>query len=93
MDLFGWSNTSSFFLEYPSLIGLFHITRNESDQPKFPDLLRRLSNLETLLTLAALLPMLEEMRNIMKATQKRALYIAEYAMMHKMTCMNLSNIY
>lgn len=57
------------------------------------DLFQRLSNLETLLTLASLLPMLEEMMDIVKKAQQRAMYIAEYAHLRKMSCQALDSLY
>ena len=43
--------------------------------------------------LPMILPMLEEMRNIMKKIQQRYMYIAEYNMLCKMTCGTLDNLY
>lgn len=51
---------------------------DESHQQIYGELLERLSNVETLLTLTFILPMLEEMRNIMKKIQQRFMYIVEY---------------
>ena len=51
---------------------------DHSGQWKYGDLLKKLSNVETILMLAFILSMLEEMRNNMKKIQKRYMYIAEY---------------
>ena len=74
------------FSKYPSLLGTMEsIHDNHSGQWKYGDLLEKLSNIETLLTLVPILSMLEEMRNNMKKIQKRYMYISEYNMIHKMT--------
>ena len=67
--------------------------RDNVENQRCGDLLWRLSNIETLLTLASLLPMLEEMRLIMKKAQQRAMYIAEYAQLRKMSCRALDILY
>ena len=54
------------FFEYQSLIGLMYKNQDNAENQRCGDLLWRLSNIETLLILASLLPMLEEMRLIMK---------------------------
>ena len=56
--------------EYLSLLGLIH-----SMQDRFPQLYSSLTNVKVLLTLVAILPMLHNMRNIMKKVQQRAMYI------------------
>lgn len=43
--------------------------------------------------LATILPMLEEMRNVMKMVQQRYMYIAKYNTVRKMTCVALDNLY
>ena len=37
--------------------------------------------------------MLQDMRNIMKKVQQRAMYIVEYNKLHKMTCNSLDTLY
>ena len=37
--------------------------------------------------------MLQDMRNIMKKVQQRALYIQEYNKLRKMTCVSLDSLY
>ena len=50
--------------EYPSLVGFMHKYRHEVDRAR--DLLFRLTDLETLLTLVGILPMLKEINTLMK---------------------------
>lgn len=66
---------------------------DQGGQQKYGDLLERLINVEKLLTLATILPMLEEMRKIMKKIQQRFTYIAKYNTLCKMTCTSLDNLY
>ena len=51
--------THRVFFEYQSLIGLMYENWDNAENQRCGDLLRSLSNIETLLTLASLLPMLE----------------------------------
>jgi hypothetical protein len=74
--------------EYPSLLGLFH-----SVQEKFAQLYSSLTNVKILLTLATILPMLQDMRNMIKKIQQRAMYITEYNKLCKMTCNSLDTLY
>ena len=74
--------------EYPSLLGLIHSVRD-----RFPRLYSILTNVKVLLTLAAILPMLQDMRNIIKKVQQRDMYIAKYNKLHKMTCSSLDTLY
>lgn len=60
---------------------------------KAPNMLCRLCDIETILTLAGLLPMLEEMNHLVKKSQERAMYIAKYDKLRKRTCMTLNNLY
>ena len=60
---------------------------------RFPQLYSSLTNVKVLLTLVAILPMLHNMRNIMKKVQQRAMYIEKYNKLHKMTCNSLDTLY
>ena len=73
---------------YLSFLGLIHYVRD-----KFPWLYSSLTNVKILLTLAAILPMLQDMRNIMKMVKKRAMYIVEYNKLRKMTCSSQDTLY
>ena len=77
--------------EYQSLIGVLYEQRLTVD--KAPDLLNKLSDIENLLTLASLLPMLDLMNKLVKKAQDRTMYIHEYNDLHKMTCVALDNLY
>lgn len=71
------------YSEYQSLIGVMYEHCHIVD--KAPNLLCRLCDIETILTLAGLLPMLEEMNHLVKKAQERDMYIAEYTKLRKMT--------
>ena len=60
---------------------------------KAQDLLFRLTNIETLLTLARILPMLYEMNVLVKMSQRCTMYIAEYIHTRKLACLQLDNLY
>eukprot|EP01018_Ginkgo_biloba_P020839 Gb_12925 [translate_table: standard] len=79
------------FYEYLSLVGLMHEHCFSVD--KSQDLLFRLTDLETLLTLCGLLPMLHEMNILMKMSQNRTMYIALYTRARKLTCLALDTLY
>ena len=79
------------FNEFKSLVGLMHENRYNVD--KAQDLLYRLTNIETLLTLAGILPMLHGMNVLMKMSQNHTMYIAEYTNARKSACLALYNLY
>ena len=60
---------------------------------KAQDLLFRLTDIETLLTLAGILPLLHEMNVLVKMAQSRTMYIAEYTNARKLACLALDNLY
>ena len=62
--------------EYPSLLGLIHSMRD-----RFPRLYSILTNVKVLLTLVAILPMLQDMRNIIKKFNKEL-----YTLQNIITC-------
>ena len=64
-------------LEYPSLLGLIYSNKDKLGNLKYLVPHSKLIDLETLLTLVAILPILEEMRDIMKKAQQRAMFIVE----------------
>ena len=72
------------FSEYPTLLVLINSKKDKLGNLKYPVLHLKLVDLE-MLTLPTILPMLEEMRDIMKKAQQRAMFIAEYSTMHKRT--------
>lgn len=78
-------------IEYQSLIGLIYEQCLTID--KAPNLLHKLSDIETLLTLASLLPMSDLMNKLVKKSQDRTMYIHEYSSLRKMTCVSLDNLY
>jgi hypothetical protein len=56
-------------------------------------ILFRLNDIETLLTLVGILPMLDEMNVLMKMSQSHTMYIAEYTNERKFSCLSLDNFY
>ena len=64
-----------------------------SSVEKSQTLLFLLTYIETLLTLAGILPMLLEINNLVKMAQSRTMYIAEYIRTIKLTCIALDNLY
>lgn len=82
-----------FFSEYPRLLGLINSKKDKLKNLKYLVLHLKLTNVETLLTLAILLPVLEEMSDIMKKAQQRAMFFAKYSSMRKRTCLTLDNLY
>ena len=66
---------------------------NRFSEDKSQDLLFRLTDIETLLTLAGTLPFLHEMNVLVKMAQSRTMYIVEYTNARKLTCLALDNLY
>ena len=66
---------------------------HHSSVEKTKTLLFLLTNIETLLTLARILPIFHEMNNLMKMAQSRMMYIVEYTREIKLTCITLDNLY
>ena len=66
---------------------------HRSSVEKAQTLLFLLTDIETLLTLAGILPMLHEMNNLMKMAQSSTMYIVEYTRARKLTCLALDNLY
>ena len=66
---------------------------HRSSVEKSQTLLFLLTDIETLLTLARILPMLHEMNNLVNMAQSRTMYIAEYTRERKLTCLALDNLY
>jgi hypothetical protein len=60
---------------------------------KYQYLLFRLTNIETLLTLVGILPMLDEMNFLIKMSQSRTMYIAKYTNARKFAFLSLDNLY
>ena len=79
------------FSEYKSLVGVMHEHHFSVD--KAQDILFRLTDIETLLTLARILPLLHEMNVLVKMAQSRTMYIAEYTNAMKLACLALDNLY
>ena len=79
------------FSEYKSLVGVMYEHRFSVDKDQ--DLLFRLTNIETLLTLAGILPLLHEMNVLVKMAQSHTMYIAEYTNARKLSCHELGNLY
>ncbi|KAH7403976.1 hypothetical protein KP509_15G003200 [Ceratopteris richardii] len=73
------------FEEYKSVIGI--------QKGKAHTLLQMLSDVETLLYLGGMLPLLRKMNNLIKVSQSRDIYVMEYAVARKMTCMRLETLY
>jgi hypothetical protein len=68
--------TQRLFSEYQSLVGVMYEHHFSVDKDQ--DLFFRLTDIETLLTLVGILPMLDEMNFLMKISQSRTMYIVEY---------------
>jgi hypothetical protein len=79
------------FSEYQSLVGVMYEHRFGVD--KAQDLVFRLTDIETLLTLVGILPMLDEKNVLVKMSQSRTMYIAEYTNARKFACLSLDNLY
>ena len=56
-------------------------------------LLFQLTDIETLLTLVEILPLLHEMNVFVKMAQSCTMYIAEYTNARKLACLTLDNLY
>ena len=78
-------------VEYQSLIGVIYEQCLTVD--KAPDLLNKLSDIESLLTLASLPPMVDLMKKLAKKSQDKTMYIHEYCDLCKMACMALDSLY
>ena len=52
-----------------------------------------LTNIETILTLARILPMLHETNNLMKVAESHTMYIVEYTREIKLTFLAMYNLY
>lgn len=79
------------FSEIKSLVVLMY--ENHYNVDKAQHLLSRLINIETLLKLAGILPMLHEMNFLMKMSQNRIMYISKYTNGRNSTCLALDNLY
>ena len=66
---------------------------HHSSVEKSQTLLFLLTDIETLLTLAGILPMIHEMNNLMKMVESRTMHIVEYIRERKLTCLALDNLY
>ncbi|KAH7314796.1 hypothetical protein KP509_21G020700 [Ceratopteris richardii] len=83
------------FEEYKSVIGVVNIMSLSKgiQKGKAHTLLQILSDVETLLYLGGMLPLLREMNNLIQVSQSRDIYVMEYAVARKMTCMRLETLY
>lgn len=79
------------FSELKYLVGLMYENHYNVDKAQY--LLSRLTNIETLLTLAGIIPMLHEMNVLVKMYQNHTMYIAEYTNVRKSECLALDNLY
>ncbi|KAH7415371.1 hypothetical protein KP509_14G039800 [Ceratopteris richardii] len=80
------------FEEYKSIIGVVNIMSLSKGVQK-GKAQQMLSDVETLLYLGGMLPLLREMNNLIKVSQSRDIYVMEYAIARKMTCMRLETLY
>ena len=55
--------------------------------------MHQLIDVETLLTLCGILPLLHQMYMLIKIVQTRTLYLVEYTKARKMACLLLDNLY
>ena len=90
MDFIEWTNSKT-ISEYQSLVGVMYEHRFSVD--KAQDLLFQLTDIETLLTLAGIIPLLHEMNVLVKMAQSRTMYIAKYTNARKLACLALDNLY
>ena len=79
------------FNEYASLVGVMY--EHRSSVEKSQTLLFLLTDIETLLTLDRIFPMLHEMNNLVKMAHSRTMYIVEYIRARKLACLALDNLY
>lgn len=79
------------FDEYASLVGVMYEHRLSVE--KAQTLLFLFTDIETYLTLAGVLPLLHEMNSLVKMSQSRTMYIAEYTNARKLACLALDNLY
>ena len=77
--------------EYASLLGMMYEHRSIVEKDR--TLLFLLIDIDTLLTLAGIIPMLHEMNNLVKMAQSHTMYIVEYTRARKLTCLALDNLY
>ena len=77
--------------EYASLVGV--MCEHHLSVEKYQTLFFILTNIETLLTLAGILPMFHEMNNLVKMAQSHTMYISECTREIKLTCLALDNLY
>ena len=66
---------------------------HRSSVDKAQDLLFKLTDIETLLTLVGILSLLRQMNVLVKMAQIRTMYIAEYKNARKLVCLTLDNLY
>ena len=66
---------------------------HRSSVEKAQTLIFLLTDIETLLTLAGIIPMLHEINNLMKMSQSQTMYIVEYTREIKLTCLALNILY
>ena len=66
---------------------------HRSSVEKSQTLLFLLTDIETLLTLVVILPMLHAMNNLVNIAQSHTLYTVEYTRERKLTCLTLDNLY
>lgn len=83
--------TQRLFSEYKSLVGVMY--ENIYNVDKARGLLFQLIDIETLLTLARILPMLNEMNALMKMSQTHTIYISEITSARKLACLALDNLF
>jgi hypothetical protein len=83
--------TQRLFSEYQSLVGVMH--EHHFSVYRTQDLLFRLTDIETLLTLVGILSMLDEMNVLVKMSQSRIMYIEKYTNAIKFSCLSLDNLY
>ena len=79
------------FHEYASLVGVTY--EHRSSVKKVQTLLFLLTDIETLLTLAGILPMLHEMNNLMNMDKSHMMYIVGYTREIKLTFLAMYNLY
>ena len=83
--------TERLFSEYKSLVGVMYENRCNVDKAR--DLLFQLTDIETLLTLDGIIPMLNEMNALVKMSQTHTIYIQEITSARKLACLALDNLF